>query len=525
MGVKRTFVCKWIVVPLVLVVIAGAIFGIIRNKVHPSPIPSLPLIPPVPVVADDTDLGKALTTSLKFLQVQKSGKLVNNKIAWRGDSALNDGKEAQIDLSKGMYDAGDHIKFGFPMAFTATILSWSILEYGDYLSNTGNLEPALDGLRWITDYLVSAHPSSDVLYFQVGDPVEDHKCWERPETMTEKRPLLYINKTNPGSDVAGETAAALAAASLVFRSTDATYSSTLLSHSKELFTFADSNRGIYSETFPDLQMYYNSSGYKDELLWAASWLYHATSDQIYLTYVVQNGKAFAGYGDPSYFSWDDKRAGTQVLLSRVNFFSSGSLTNNISSGLQNYRNTAERVMCAIVPGSPVSTIDRTEGGLLWIQQWNSLQHSVAGSFLAVLFSDYMNSTQTHDILCNGTNFLPNDLRDFALSQASYILGNNPIKMSYLVGYGSKYPQQVHHRGASIPADENPSCTDQTWLLSPDPNPNIATGALVGGPSLNDTYDDVRTNALQGEPTTYSSALFTGLLSGLVSGSSVVTSFT
>lgn len=37
-------------------------------------------------------------------------------------------------------------------------------------------------------------------------------------------------------------------------------------------------------------------------------------------------------------------------------------------------------------------------------------------------------------------------------QADYVLGKNPMKMSYLVGYGSDYPQYVHHRGSSIPVD-------------------------------------------------------------------------
>ena len=97
-----------------------------------------------------------------------AGKLENNKISWRGDSALKDGKQANLDLSKGMYDAGDHMKFGFPMAFTATVLSWSILEYGDQMDAVGQLEPAQDSLKWITDYLVNAHPSENVLYIQVS---------------------------------------------------------------------------------------------------------------------------------------------------------------------------------------------------------------------------------------------------------------------------------------------------------------------------------------------------------------------
>lgn len=111
-------------------------------------------------------------------------------------------------------------------------------------------------------------------------------------------------------------------------------------------------------------------------------------------------------------------------------------------------------------------------------------------------------------------------------QADYILGNNPMKMSYLVGYGSNYPQNVHHRGASIPVDANTTCKDGfTWLDSINPNPNVAVGAVVGGPFLNETYIDSRNNWMQAEPTTYNSALVVSLLSSLVRSSSVVDSFT
>lgn len=149
---------------------------------------------------------------------------------------------------------------------------------------------------------------------QVGDPDKDHKCWERPESMTEKRPLTQVNTSSPGSDVAAETAAAMASASLVFKG-DSTYSSTLLRHAKELFTFADKYRGSYSDSIRQVQNYYNSTGYGDELLWAASWLYHATGDKSYLRYVTgQNGKDFADWESPTWFSWDNKLAGVQVYF-------------------------------------------------------------------------------------------------------------------------------------------------------------------------------------------------------------------
>lgn len=107
-----------------------------------------------------------------------------------------------------------------------------------------------------------------------------------------------------------------------------------------------------------------------------------------------------------------------------------------------------------------------------------------------------------------------------------MLGENPMRMSYLVGYGNHYPKYIHHRGSSIPVYAKTGCRDgfKRWYDSPEPNPNVAFGALVGGPFYNETYNDFRNNSMQGEPTTYSSALLVALLSGLVASSSVVCSF-
>lgn len=105
-----------------------------------------------------------------------------------------------------------------------------------------------------------------------------------------------------------------------------------------------------------------------------------------------------------------------------------------------------------------------------------------------------------------------------------MLGKNPLGTSFVVGYGDKYPQFVHHRGASIPADATTGCLDGfKWFNSTKPNPNIAYGALVGGPFLNETYTDSRENPMQNEPTTYNNALLVGLLSSLVTTSSALQS--
>lgn len=70
----------------------------------------------------------------------------------------------------GYYDAGDNVKFGLPMAFTVTMMSWSILEYGKQLAASGELSHAMNAVKWGTDYFIKAHPEPNVLYGEVYLP-------------------------------------------------------------------------------------------------------------------------------------------------------------------------------------------------------------------------------------------------------------------------------------------------------------------------------------------------------------------
>lgn len=134
----------------------------------------------------------------------------------------------------GYYDAGDNLKLGFPLAFTITMLSWSTIEFNDKLSQQKELQNALSAIKWGTDYLIKAHTSPDVLYGEIGDPDSDHPCWMRPEDMTTPRTAYKLDDQHPGSDLVAETAAALAAASIAFKSVDKKYSSTLLLHATQV---------------------------------------------------------------------------------------------------------------------------------------------------------------------------------------------------------------------------------------------------------------------------------------------------
>jgi hypothetical protein len=96
-----------------------------------------------------------LHASLLFYEAQRAGKLpANNRISWRGDSMLMDKGENGEDLTGGYFDAGDFVKFGFPMASFTTLLAWGVIDYEDAYVNAGELEQVRQAIRWSTDYFI-----------------------------------------------------------------------------------------------------------------------------------------------------------------------------------------------------------------------------------------------------------------------------------------------------------------------------------------------------------------------------------
>ncbi|KAK2372096.1 endoglucanase [Trifolium repens] len=399
------------------------------------------------------DYVDALGKAILFFEGQRSGKLPKDqRVKWRGDSALSDGKSQNVNLVGGYYDAGDNVKFGWPMSFTVSLLNWAAVEYESEISSVNQLDYLHNAIRWGADFIIQAHTSPTTLFTQVGDGNKDHQCWERPEDMDTPRTLYKIDANSPGTEAAADSAAALSAASIVFKKKDTKYSSKLLSQSKSLFDFADKYRGSYSGSCP---FYCSYSGYHDELLWAASWLYRASRENKYLWYIIDN----KGWSQAvTELSWDNKFVVAQTLLTQE--FYSG------EKDFAKFQSDAESFICALMPGS------------------NSIQ---------------INTTPGVD----------------------YILGNNPMKMSYMVGYGSKYPKQLHHRGSSIPSIKvHPTkvgCNDghSNYFSSSNPNPNTHVGAIVGGPDSNDQYKDARSDYSHAKPTTYMNAAFIGSVAALL----------
>lgn len=413
-----------------------------------------------------------------------------------------------MDLSGGYYDAGDNVKFNFPMAFTTTMLAWSAMEFakrmGDQLDNTR------EAIRWSTDYLIkSATQTKGRIYVGVGDGNADHSCWERPEDMDTPRTVYSISANSPGSDVAAEIAAALASASILFRKVDPVYSVKLLGVAADVMQFAMDHQGKYSDSI-GCNYYCSYSGYKDELLWGAAWMFRATNNATYAKFL----NSLDANDATDIFSWDNKFAGARVLLARK------SLVDNIDS-FNSFRTQAEEFICKIHPNSPSSTTKYTTGGLMFKLSHANLQYVTSISFLLFTYAKYMAHAKTSFECGSGVVMTQTTLRSLAKTQVDYILGRNPLKMSYMVGYGEKYPMKIHHRGSSLPSisihPENINCQGGfQYYESGEVNPNILTGAVVGGPNENDAFADDRKNYAHSEPATYINAPLVGCLAYLVS---------
>ena len=159
-------------------------------------------------------------------------------------------------------------------------------------------------------------------------------------------------------------------------------------HARQLYSFADTYRGRYSESIPDAAAFYNSfSGYHDELCWAALWLHTATGEQAWLD------KAVAVY--------DTQLAGQTLQWTQA----------------------------------WDGKVRTTAGGLAYLDTWGSLRYAANTSFMALVYAD---TVRDHD----------GRYHDFAVRQIRYMLGDNPAGRSYVVGYGTNPPKNPHHRGAS-----------------------------------------------------------------------------
>jgi hypothetical protein len=458
--------------------------------------------------------GEALQKALVFYEAQRSGSLstssIPTRLPWRGDSQLLDGKDNNVDLTGGWVDAGDNVKFAFPMTEAVALLAWGGIEYRSAYQSAGQLTWLANQLHWANDWFIKAHPSANVFYGQVGLGSSDHAYWA-PQEVTSltglgsptatgqptNRPSYSINPgCGGGADLAGGAAAAMAASSIFFRSTDPTYADTLLTHATQLDAFAHAYQQVYTTCIADAANYYQSySGYKDELVWSDIWLAKANdakSTGSGSSYWTTARTEYNNLSDEpqstthSYkwtLAWDDKSYGDYALMAL-----------QFPNDAAGYNADVERWLDYWAPGGGITY---TPGGHAHLDQWGSFRYAANTAFIAFVYADHITDATKQA-----------KYRNFAEQQINYILGQNPRGCSYEMGFGACPPQRPHHRTA-----------EGSWvnnMATPTVHRHILWGALSGSVDGSDGFTDDVGSYQSTEPAVDYNAGFTGALAKMYS---------
>lgn len=446
--------------------------------------------------------GEALQKAIFFYDIQRLGKIseamgnLSNRVYWRDDSFLQDyalpNQEGAVDLGGGFSDAGDNIKFNFPMASATSLLAWSVVAFQPAFVSSHQLTSMLSNLRWANDYLLKCWDANHQrLYGQVSpnSVSASHSTMWMPfevidqATMDKNLPryAFYVDPNHPGTDLAGETVAALAASSLAFKESDPAYASKLLSAAKAIYNNLVNvpNKGKYSDNMgrmvngswqkADIDAFYKSwSGYRDEVSWSSMWLYRATEDPAYLSIAKQ----YIDFGNlAATQSWDDKSYGSYLLLAKFLPSSDPMQASAKSSAEQWLDSWAQGKNGHIFSNDGLAIATA-------LSPWGNARYAASTAFGALIYDTYFGTNTYHA---------------FAKSQIDYLLGNNSKHYSYLAGFGTQSPKQPHHATAQGRWD---GIND---VSNPDDNRHLIIGGLVGGPKdANDTYEDKRNDYIGNE---------------------------
>ncbi|KDR83582.1 hypothetical protein GALMADRAFT_235844 [Galerina marginata CBS 339.88] len=462
------------------------------------PLPKPPFLPPDAEAGAQTSSGgypnpkwsSLLGSLLYFYDEQRSGTLPStNRVPWRNDSLIYEGKDVGIDLTGGFYDAGDYSKDTFPLSFVLMSMCWGATDFGkgyDLANQTTYLD---DTLRWGLDWLIKAHPNASSLVVMVANADKDNTYWGGDRSIPSPRPVYLINDANPGTDAAAGAAAAFAACSNLYANrafSNSTYSApaqlrndsyadTLLTHAQQLYSFAvnaTNGRKTYQTSVPQVSYAYASSGYGDELTMAALFLAYATGSSTLYQEAESYWTKYDLANSNRVFNWDSKTPGIPLLFAQVNQ-AAPSLGGNYST----WRNLAENYFDDVVNGHGGGYL--IDGGLLFYDGDSddaSLNPALNTAMLLNRFSPLASSAAKTV-----------SYQDFAKRQVDYTLGKNSMSMPYIVGVNPNSPQNPHSAMAAGGFDIGQIDTD------PAQEAYVIGGAVVGGPDKRGRFFDIRSD--------------------------------
>ena len=423
---------------------------------------------------DYTDL---LEKSLIFYDAQACGPNVASysSFDWRGACHTDDGQSIigenkTYNLTGGWHDAGDHVKFNYPMAYTIYYLASLYVDHKEQIDDSGSKDLLLKHLRFIGDYMIKCHPEPNKYVIQIATGQRDHTQtpWQVPEANTYERRVYFADEGQPNTNLACANAAGFAALSMAFRGVDNSYSAELLQHARDLYDFGYQYQRSYNDNTElpsyEFRLYQDFNNFQDEIMIGAAWLYRATQGE--QRYRNEFDAALAAKGSLGGWApgWGDHHYEATYQMAKA-------------TGAANYRTAVGSYLLGILNGSEGSF---SPGGMWYVGASESgfnLPSSLGAANLAYRYADLVGS--------NNSNY--QRIREFAFRQVNYTLGDNPRGGSYVIDFGNNFPRITHHRSAS--AGNKDAAQD----------PRILTGALVMGPLGDDVYLNDRNQIKCTEP--------------------------
>ncbi|HEX8548514.1 MAG TPA: glycoside hydrolase family 9 protein, partial [Cytophagaceae bacterium] len=443
---------------------------------------------------------EGLQKALFFYEVQRSGIMPSdNRVSWRGNAHLNDGKDMGWDMAGGWYDAGDNVKWNVSMAFAGSTLALSAMEYKAGYANTGQMPYLINNLKCVSDYFLKCihyTAESDLTTYKIvidiaaGNP--DHGHWASSEVahlLVTDRKTYYADKDYPNAGTVAAMAGTLAASSWVMRDNgNASLADQYLAGAEKLYKFAktyrtsEENKDKCKDSQGNVVSIagYGSIRDFDELTWAAATIHKAQKQKnvgyadTYLNDAKQLASTIA-WADPydsphSHFQMGNYHLYSYFLLARL-----------VPTDDQYIKRVARDAKCYAsisCPGQPIYEV--SPGGLSKINyEWGTLRHNNNAAFITFLYADMATNEPDKDKLIS-----------WAKSQLDYSLGNNPLNLSYMAGFapaGKTAVTSAHHRTAYGP------WAGFEHLISGKPEYNITKtrhtiyGALLGGPNWGDAF--------------------------------------
>ncbi|WP_289027206.1 glycoside hydrolase family 9 protein [uncultured Ruminococcus sp.] len=394
---------------------------------------------------------KLLQYSMYFYDGNMCGSDVGSasQFDWRDNCHGSD------EVDGGFHDAGDHVKFGLPAGYTASTLGWGYYEFKDSydaLGQTAHLQALTD--RFCDFFKASTKLSGDTVTsfcYQVGVGQADHDVWCSPESQNDQSLRTAYWTSDDASDIAAEYAAALAVNYINFGNAED------LKYAKALYNYSIKTN---KANCPEAENFYRSYDYYDDQAWAAGWLYLATKDSTYSSFLDKfmndtnagkSGQSGCKWGVYSNMCWNNVSLGAAILQSEI---------------------TGDAMDWAKVT-TYLNGKCTSESTYYCESDWGSARYNTALQMAALATTKYSAKSGM-------------DYSSWCKAQMGMILGNNPKNVNFVVGMDSNSAKYPHHRAAS----GYQSFDEMKGKTGYSSNGHTLVGALVGGPAdSNFTYTD------------------------------------